>query len=444
MTTPSEAEIVKLVERAEEVRPASIASAAREWPEMLEGAALHGIAGDLVQLLDPHTEADPVAILVQFLAAFGSSVGRGPHFVAEADQHGPNLFAVFVGATSKGRKGTSWGQAKRAVDAADSSWPHCVVSGLSSGEGLIWQVRDPIEKRIPIKQKGRIVRYEDELVDHGVPDKRLLVFEGEFASTLRVLGRDGNTLGAVLRLAWDKGDLRTLTKNTPAKATGAHISIVGHITRHELLRYLDDTEAGNGFANRFLWLCVRRSKVLPEGGSLDPEALIPIAQRVREAIEFARQTGEMRRDDEARTIWRKVYSDLSEGRPGLLGAILARAEAQVMRLALIYGLLDRSRAIGAPHLRAALAVWEYSEASTQYIFGDRLGDPVADAILNALRAQSDGLSRTEISAIFGRHTRSGRIDAALGSLLAAGRVQKIAERTEGRSVEKWRAARVER
>jgi hypothetical protein len=43
---------------------------------------------------------------------------------------------------------------------------------------------------------------------------RLLVLEGEFASTLRVMGRDGNTLSAVIRNAWDSGNLRILSKNT--------------------------------------------------------------------------------------------------------------------------------------------------------------------------------------------------------------------------------------
>ena len=76
-------------------------------------------------------------------------------------------------------------------------------------------------------------------------------FESEFASVLRVSGRDGNTLSPVMRNAWDSGNLRILTKNNPVQASEAHISIIGHITRDELLRYMDNTEAANGFANRF-------------------------------------------------------------------------------------------------------------------------------------------------------------------------------------------------
>jgi hypothetical protein len=232
-----------------------------------------------------------------------------------------------------------------------------------------------------------------------------------------------------------------LTKNSPAKATHAHISIIGHITRDELIRYLSSTEAGNGFGNPFLWVCARRSKVLPEGGNLDPRALSPILQRLGEAIAFARSVGEMRRSEEARDIWLTVYPELSEGQPGLLGAMLSRAEAQVMRLAMVYALLDCSSAIGKEHLLASLALWEYCEASARYIFGDALGDPVPDEALKALRDNLDsGLTRTEIRDFFGRHRRGIEIDRALAVLAERGLAYCIAEESGGRRTERWFAS----
>lgn len=407
------------------------------WPEPLAAWAYHGLTGEVVRTIEPHSEADPAAILIQFVVAFGNAVGREPHFTAEADRHGTNLFAVFVGETSKGRKGVSWGHAKRIVAAADANWEKRIASGLSSGEGLIWQIRDSIEKREPIREKGRVTDYETVVVDEGIADKRLLVFEGEFAATLRVLSRDGNTLSAIVRNAWDTGDLSALTKNSPARATGAHISIVGHITRPELLRYLDDTEAGNGFGNRILWACVRRSKVLPEGGHLRWEDLVPLADRLREAIAFAATAGELRRDDEARAIWQRIYPTLSEGKPGLLGAMIARAEAQAMRLACIYALLDKSPTIRKEHLLAALAVWEYCEASAQFIFGSKLGDAVADRILEALRHSPHGLTRTDVRDLFARHKSRERIDQAVDALVTQGLVRIVGQQTGGRPSERF-------
>jgi hypothetical protein len=41
-----------------------------------------------------------------------------------------------------------------------------------------------------------------------------------------------------------------IAKNVPVRATGAHIAILGHITKDELLRFISGTELANGFANR--------------------------------------------------------------------------------------------------------------------------------------------------------------------------------------------------
>src|SRR5262249_37718816 len=154
------------------------------------------------------------------------------------------------------------------------------------GEGLVWQVRDAVVRPERVKEKGQ-VRYQQVEVDPGVQDKRLLVYEPEFASVLRQIERQGNVLSAGLRQAWDTGDLGNLTKNCPARSTGAHVSIIGHVTDQELRRSLTATEAGNGFGNRFLLVCVRRSKALPEGGDVDSAVLDKLRRRLAQAAAFA-------------------------------------------------------------------------------------------------------------------------------------------------------------
>jgi hypothetical protein len=318
-----------------------------------------------------------------------------------------------------------------------------VLSGLSSGEGVIWQVRDPIAKRERIKERGEPVHYETIEADPGVSDKRLLIVEPEFASVLRMAERQGSSLSAVLRLAWDCGDLATLTKNSPAKATGAHVSLIGHVTAEELRRYLSTTEMANGFGNRNLWACCRRSKLLPDGGQVDGAALCDLTRRLTEALAFGRGLGEVGRDDDARALWREVYAQLSADRPGLTGAMLGRAEAHVLRLSLLYAVLDKAPAIGAAHLMAALAVWDFCEASVRYVFGDALGDPVADDLLRLLRGAPDGLTRWEISNALGRNVASDRIGRAL-ALLAENGLARMQRQSEGpgRPAERWHAGRL--
>lgn len=408
------------------------------WPQ-LASTACHGLAGEIVRAIEPHTEADPAALLSQLLVSFGNVVGSTAHFTVEADKHTLKLFMVLVGLTSKGRKGTSWGYVKELFAQADEAWAdERIQSGLSSGEGLIWAVRDPVMKREAVRKKGKAVAFQNVEVDAGVDDKRLLVFEPEFASTLRVMGRDGNTLSAVIRQAWDSGNLRAMTKNNPAKATGTHISIIGHVTKSELCRYLNKTEAANGFANRFLWLCVKRSKILPEGGRIKDVHFAPLIERLRHAIQFARNLNEeITRDEEARMLWKEIYPELSKGKPGISGAMTSRGEAQVMRLSCLYALLDLSAVIKKEHLQAALSLWKYSEDSCRYIFGDILGDPIADEIREALCGAPEGMTRTEISHALGRHKESQEITQALSVLFEQGLARMETQETGGRASEVW-------
>ncbi len=395
------------------------AASSSEWP-LLPEAALYGFIGDVVKTIEPYSEADPAAILIQTLVAVGNIIGSGLHCSVEATRHALNLYAVLVGESSKARKGTAWAHIERLVSRVDKEWVHDrVTGGLSSAEGLISEVRDGENPR----------------------DRRLLIVQTEFAGVLRVMARDGNTLSPLLRSAWDSGNLRTLVKHDPLKATGAHISVLGHITRTELSRDLSDTEQHNGFANRFLWCCIRRSKYLPEGGQVPETEIITLADRLSSIVKWTQQTGEaeIRRDDAARKLWAAIYPKLSDGMPGLLGAATSRAEAQVLRLSAIYAVLDRSLTVRVEHLRAALAVWDYCFASARYIFGDATGDPTADSIRKALRRAGGGLTRTEISAQLGRHASADRIEKALTTLASLGLAVQQTVNTAGRSVEVWSA-----
>jgi uncharacterized protein DUF3987 len=393
-----------------------------QWPAPLAEAAFYGLAGEYVRVVEPASETDAAALLLQFLVAAGNVIGHRPYYLTEDTPHYLNFYTVLIGLTSKSRKGTSWGRVKKLFAAVDEHWTsHCISSGLSSGEGLIEAVRDP-----------------DGDDDPGVADKRLLVCQGEFCGVLRVMERDGNTLSIVLRDAWDGVQLRTMTrKNNALRSNDSHVSLVGHITRDELRSALTETDKVNGFANRILWACIARSKELPDTVAIDGAAWASITSRLKSATAFARGVGQMTRSEDAKVIWRKVYHDLSEGRPGMFGACISRGEAQVVRLSCLYALLDRSLIVDADHLEAALAVWRYCEDSARYVFGEALGDPIADAILSAVKESSGGLTRNDIRDLFGRHKSSDRIEHALTLLQEHGKISMRKEQTDGRPREVW-------
>ena len=392
------------------------------WPAPARDAALHGVAGEFVSRTAPHTESDPMALLVQFLVCFGAAAGRGVHYAVEATSHRLNEFAILVGPSGTGRKGTAWDHVHTLFSQLDPAFTEgCVSSGFSSGEGLIFEVRDPSDG------------------DSGARDKRRLIVETEFAQVLKVLAREGNTLSPVVRNAWDSKPLQTIAKNAPVRATAAHVAIVGHITKDELLRFISGTELANGFANRFLVVSVKRSQELPFGGRLDGSELKRVQERTRTALRFASLPRQLTFDADARDRWVEVYGPLSRGEQGLLGAATRRAEAHVVRLAAIYATLDCSEQIAPPHLEAALAVWRYSRDSAHWIFGDSLGDPTADEIWALAKDRPDGVTRSDVRDLFSRNKKAREIDRALTVLEEAGRLTRTrASDGRGRPVEIWR------
>ncbi len=400
----------------------------------LSDAVFFGLAGELVKLIAPHTEADNSALLVQFLAGFGNLIGRGAHFRVGADAHYTKLNTVVVGATAAGRKGLSWGEVQRVLVRVDESFKFCIHSGLSSGEGLIHTVRDAQFRKTPVREKGRIVDYQEEMCDEGASEKRAFVVESEFARVLKVSQREGNTLSQVIRDAWDKDFLQIKTKQAVA-ASNAHISIVGHITKEELLRTLADSDLTNGFANRFVWVCSRRSKYLPSGGNLSDLDINVVVTKIHRAVEFAKTAGEIKRDDEADALWCDVYRRLSDGHAGLLGSVTSRATAQVLRIACLYSLLDCSNVIRLEHLTAALALWQYCEDSARYIFGAQTGNKIADEIFTELKQRKDGMSKNDIREHFQQNRSAAEINIALELLLDLGRIDSYKEKTTKRPKE---------
>ncbi len=386
------------------------------WPT-LAPAALHGLAGQVVATIEPHSETDPMALLLTFHVMFGAAVGTGPYAIADGARHPARLNVALVGRTSRARKGTSYANIRPLFAIADPKFAATrIVSGLASGEGVVAAVADQTD-------------------DDGVPiDKRLLVYEPEFSRPLVICGREGSTLSAISRDAWDRGDIGVLTRHQPLRATNAHICLLAHITDEELRRTLNSTEIANGFANRFLFARVRRSKKLPEGGALDDVAQRELGAKIRHAINRAGQIGRLRRDAPARELWAEMY-DAIEDREGLAGAITARAEAQLLRLSVIYALLDASPTITAEHLHAADAVWSYCRTSAEQLFNGT-GDPLGDQLLAAVvKAGPAGLDREAQHAVFGRNVTAARITASRTALLERGAIRLEVQKTGGRDRE---------
>ncbi len=391
------------------------------WPAPPDDAAYHGLPGAIVDKIAPNTEADPVAILTQLLVCAGALIGRGAWFQVEATRHHANQFLLLIGDSSRARKGSSLDHVTKLLTEADPAFPSRLTTGLSSGEGLVWKVRDP---------SGQ---------DPGEPDKRLLVIEPEFASVLKSTSREISTLSPTLRSAWDGRPLALLTRTAPARATDAHISVIGHITQTELRRHTTTVEIANGFMNRFMIASVRRVRLLPEGGNPNPLKDTGLARYLASTLKHAQTTGQLKLDNAARELWWHTYPQLTQPADGLAGDLTARAEAHVIRLALIYTLLDAERRIQPQHLRSALALWDYAARSAAWALGHATGDPLAEQIHTALTRSPNGLTRTQIRDLCQRNIPADRVEQTLAALTTAGRAHHRQTLTGGRPAELWTA-----
>jgi hypothetical protein len=391
-------------------------------PEMFPG-----LVGALTTAATAESEAHPAAVASHFLVMFGNAVGRGPHFYVAETRHGMQEFCLVVGPTATGRKGDARHLAQAIIAGADPTWAEtCIRSGLSSGEGVIYHVRDA-ESGIDPKTGKETVR------DVGIADKRLLVVETEFSQPLKMFRREGNVLSDVLRDAWDgKAVLGTLVKNNPTQATEEHVSVIGHTTREDLRSYLTDLDIANGLANRFVFVAVERPKLVPSPPRIAETVRTTLAHRTKAALDHARGVGFLPRTAGAERLWCQLYPKLSAERPGLQGALLARGPAHVMRLGALFALLEKATAVDVPNLTAAMAWWDYVVDSVGIVFADRTGNSVADRI-KAEMLPGTTLSLTEMrEQIFANHVAAGPLRDGLELLRQLGLLELGTERTNGR------------
>jgi hypothetical protein len=304
-------------------------------------------------------------------------------------------------------------------------------------------VRDAVYEST-ISADGKV---ESTVSDSGSSDKRLLAYEPEFGKTLTVSGRDGNTLSGNLKTLWDEGNGEIL-RSKPLRATDAHISIIAHCTPFELAKKLQSekrTETLDGSFNRYLWCRVSGSKpTLTRDG--DFSILDKFISPLQDAITRAKTIGRMRRSEDAEALWCANVTRLRFA--GDATPCCDRARPQVLRLSMLYALLDGKATIDLLHLKAALAVWNYCEASAKEVFrgsGESVEtSSLAVSVLGIIEGKN-GINRSEILRLLPRATKANALTDALCSLQANGLAhpKQLASDGAGRPAERWFAGKGE-
>jgi DNA-binding MarR family transcriptional regulator len=323
---------------------------------------------------------------------------------------------VIVGLSSAG-KGTAATQTKlltRCINKAllDLKLPVPIYADgpMSTGEGLAWLLRDESKDL----DKDNNPKFE------GVDDKRAMIVEEEFSACLKATKRDGNTFSAAIRRFYDDGCYSPIVKTAKATCTHADLSFCGHITPSELLKEIDPQEFYNGFANRILWFYVPHSEIVPIPLSPSDSALQAFTDEIVQAIQYSHHQTNLTLSDESIRLWENVAKRLGKARNQMLGE---RARPNVLRIATIYALLDKTNQVQPEHLKAAIALWEYNQQSINYIFEMQQDDRELD-ISRVLTGRELSISEIRLTA-FNQNISSSDLGQLLKRMEGRGLIERF-------------------
>ncbi|QGN58080.1 DUF3987 domain-containing protein [Nostocoides sp. HKS02] len=362
------------------------------------------------------------------LTSVGAMVGRGAFVRVGSQPHYPILFSLVIGRSGTG-KGVSLDAVRPVLLAGDDPdepfFSSRVRKGFQSGEALVQAAAD-LAPHQGAHGAG---------TDPGGLDQRMLVVESEFAKVVTIAQRQGSIYSTVLRSAWDGESLECRTRREKLVASAAHVGVIGHVTPADLHGKIDMVEIGNGFLNRFLLAWSAPTKLMATPRVLEEAVVAGFGARLRGAVEFGRSVGELTRTAAFDDAWASLYYVLRLRPTGghVLDSLTARAAPHILRLAMVFALLDESPSLDVPHLRAAAALWEYCEASAAHVWGGTLGNSRLDALFDALVAAGDkGLTRSELNAVFSNNLPRGALDAMVLELTERGLAQAKTVPTGGR------------
>lgn len=340
----------------------------------------------LVEASTRHNEAVPVAVAINILVRFAALIGPMVYLQIGDERRWLNEFVLLVGPSGLGKGASNHGprrifktveerlalaleyqfQAGKSKGLRDYPCLKVHNGGLSSGEGLAAALDDG-------EGEGKV----------SVTDKRVLVFEPEFANCMSMAQRAGNILMMVLRNAYDGVSIEPLTKRDKVRVTDPYVCLMAHTTARELTQH-DQFEllANNGLLNRFLILWQQPVKEVAFPDPMPQATVDGLSQDLAERVLFARQNSHethykkvramalpLTLSEDARALWSHEYGRLLN-RPDCeqVRVLTRRHRLHALILAGLLALLDRRTEIRAGDIQSALAWCDYSRQSVVYIF----------------------------------------------------------------------------
>lgn len=325
-----------------------------------------GVAGLLANESAPQVGVSREAVLFQLLIFIGNMCEHKFHFNLGGSKLYLNDYLLIVGETSKAKKGTSLKTVKYFIEKINEEYyKTCIRTGVNSGEGLVNAVRDRVIS-LEEKKNGEI---KETVLDEGGKSKTALFIEPEFSRLMKSGKRDGNTSTEILRQAWDGDYLEVVVKKDSCSSSDHHISMIGHITQNEFEFLNSNVDSTNGYLNRFLFCRIFNGSPVPLPKSFDSLSF-SFMPRLFSVIAFIRNTGteELKLEESAISFWEEIYSDFFYSPDDGFSELMARTPTHILKVAMIFSVLDCSYCISKDHLISAKAIVDYSNDSIRFIF----------------------------------------------------------------------------
>jgi hypothetical protein len=389
--------------------------------------AFYGPLGEYARRNKTVVEIDSLSLLLQLLTVSGVAIGPRAFAYGGPDRHYPNLFTLVVGRTSIG-KGGSGTVANRLGEAIDPGFKQRTSYNVASGPALVQLVTDGLFKSKTRRGKDGD-REEIEVIHKPVEDKRLLLFLPEFGSILVAQKRDGSTLRDELKNAWDGRTIENNKYNCRERATNPHIGLIGHITPVDLKAGSTRADVGNGYLNRFLITEARPARSLPF--RVPPPDCHDLLEHIRGVLERLGPVTQSERcldwAEDARDEWSVFYEAFKDGRHPFIADVpelAGRLHAEVMRVALIYAVLDEAPAIQLRHLRAGKAVCFEALDRIRHLFTGETARTsaarVAQELRTAFAGRRDKWKKTDLHNVTSKKHDGGALAQAAEMLVASG------------------------
>lgn len=409
---------------------------------------LYGVIGQVTRKICENSEAYKPAVYLNLIVTLGCAFDRAAYFNVDGTKHFTIDFLACVGDSSTGRKGTSADAANSFLRAACGSSLARNLGGFGSPQGVIDQIKDASEYR----QRDRKTNTYKIMTVLGVPDKRLCIRENELSSLFKLISDPKTKAAELFRDLWDSkpaqnhvagkfddGSSRSLKCDKP------HVAIVGSSTPSLVKMTLPVGADKSGDGNRFIWCYTKRTQLCPHGGpQIDWQSetveyageTVKIPNYMQRVFQHARQdmSGAFRerlipQTKAASKFWTHLYLRLeNDQRATFLGFMTARAAAHIRRLAMIFALVDLEDAVDVRHLKAAEAIWNYSQESARFIFKGYSLDQ--EKILRFAEGKGvDGITvNRDLHELFNRHKSGEWLRAQVRNLLEGGYLVRSGEK----------------